>query len=136
MAGEPFNPGNYAFVGGNTKFYGAVLSALPRRGLCADCATSRAPRPAGRSATRSWSLGTRKPRQLYRVRGNAGEDPTEPPHSAPYPFTAGPGRARIARCAPPEAARASIRLSAAARASISTAGSRARRPPGTPSPTR
>ena len=24
-AGEPFNPGNYYYVGGNTKFYGAVL---------------------------------------------------------------------------------------------------------------
>ena len=24
-AGRPFNPGNYYYVGGNTKFYGAVL---------------------------------------------------------------------------------------------------------------
>ena len=28
--GRPFNPGNYAFVGGNSKFYGAVLLALSR----------------------------------------------------------------------------------------------------------
>ena len=25
-AGKPFNPGNYYYVGGNTKFYGAVLT--------------------------------------------------------------------------------------------------------------
>ena len=35
--------------------------------------------------------------QLYRVRGEAGEDPTEPPHSAPYPYPAVPDEAPLAR---------------------------------------
>ena len=66
---------------------------IPRAGFPADSRTRRERRRAGRSPTTSWSLGIRKAESLYRVRGELGDDPTEPRHSAPYPLPAGPGRA-------------------------------------------
>jgi len=69
--GRPFNPGNYACVGGNTKFYGAVL--LRYR------AEDFAPLRHIGGTTPGWPA-------LYRVRGDAAGDLTEPPRSALYPF--------------------------------------------------
>ena len=40
----------------------------------------------GRSTTKSWSLGIARAEALYQVRGALGDDPTEPRHSANYPF--------------------------------------------------
>ena len=34
--------------------------------------------------------------ELYRVRGDVGDDPTEPPHSGPYPFPPVPDEPAIA----------------------------------------
>ncbi len=70
------------------------------RRTSASCATTAASRPRGRSPTRRWSPTTRKAEQLYQVHGARGEDPTEPPASAPYPL---PGR--LARAAHPAALR-------------------------------
>ncbi|AZL60474.1 GMC family oxidoreductase [Tabrizicola piscis] len=93
-AGAPFNPGNYAFVGGNTKFYGAVL--LRYR------AEDFAPLRHLGGVTPGWPIryDTLEPwysraETLYRVRGDARQDPTEPPHSAPYPFPPVPDEADI-----------------------------------------
>jgi choline dehydrogenase-like flavoprotein len=93
--GRPFNPGNYAFVGGNTKFYGAVLLRYraedfhPLRHL--------------EGTTPGWPIGYADlepyysaAEQLYRVRGEVGSDPTEPPHSAAYPFPPVPDEPDIA----------------------------------------
>jgi choline dehydrogenase-like flavoprotein len=94
VSGAPFNPGNYAFVGGNTKFYGAVLlryraeDFAPLRHI--EGATPGWPIPY--SALEPWYS---RAETLYRVRGDAGQDLTEPPHSAPYPFPPVPDEADI-----------------------------------------
>jgi choline dehydrogenase-like flavoprotein len=96
VSGAALHPGNYAFVGGNTKFYGAVL--LRYR------AEDFAPLRHIEGTTPGWPIGYAdlepfytQAEQLYRVRGNAAEDPTEPPHSAPYPFPSVPDEPDIAR---------------------------------------
>lgn len=93
--GRPFNPGNYAFVGGNTKFYGAVL--LRYR------AEDFGPLRHIGGVTPGWPFGYEEiepfysqAEQLYRVRGEVAGDPTEPPHSAPYPFPPVPDEPDIA----------------------------------------
>ena len=82
--GQPFNPGNYAFVGGNTKFYGAVLLRYRDQDF--------APLRHIEGTTPGWPIdySTLEPfytaaETLYRVRGDATADLTEPAHSAPYP---------------------------------------------------
>jgi len=93
--GRSFNPGNYAFVGGNTKFYGAVLLRYRAEDF-------RPLRHIG-GTTPGWPIGydTLEPfysqaEQLYRVRGDVAGDPTEPPHSAPYPYPPVPDEPDIA----------------------------------------
>jgi choline dehydrogenase-like flavoprotein len=94
-AGAVINPGNYACVGGNTKFYGAVL--LRYR------AEDFAPLRHIDGTTPGWPMGYgelepyySQAEALYRVRGDAAQDPTEPAHSAPYPFPPVPDEADIA----------------------------------------
>lgn len=93
--GRPFNPGNYAYVGGNTKFYGAVLLRYRAEDF-------RPLRHMG-GTTPGWPISyeTLEPfyseaEQLYRVRGNATGDPTEPEHSQPYPFPPVPDEPDVA----------------------------------------
>lgn len=93
--GDRFNPGNYAFVGGNSKFYGAVMM----RYRAADFAPIR--HMGG--MTPGWPFGyaTLAPwydraETLYQVRGATGLDPTEPPHDAPYPHPPVPHEPAIA----------------------------------------
>jgi choline dehydrogenase-like flavoprotein len=93
--GRPFNPGNYAFVGGNTKFYGAVLLRYRAEDF-------RPLRHIG-GTTPGWPIdyGVLEPfytqaEQLYRVRGDAAGDPTEPPRSSPYPYPPIPDEPDIA----------------------------------------
>ncbi len=84
--GNPFNPGNYYCVGGNSKFYGAVLIRYRKEDF------SPIQHMGGR--THGWPISyeTLEPfyseaESLFAVRGNVGEDPSEPEHSAPYPHT-------------------------------------------------
>jgi choline dehydrogenase-like flavoprotein len=93
--GRPFSPGNYACVGGNTKFYGAVLLRYRAEDF-------RPLRHIG-GTTPGWPIGYdeiepfySRAEALYRVRGDAAGDPTEPPHSAPYPFPPVPDEPDIA----------------------------------------
>ena len=93
--GRTFNPGNYAFVGGNTKFYGAVL--LRYR------AEDFHPLRHMGGVTPGWPIAydALEPfysaaERMYRVRGDVADDPTEPPHSAPYPFPPVPDEPDIA----------------------------------------
>lgn len=93
--GRTFNPGNYAFVGGNTKFYGAVLLRYRAEDF-------RPLRHMG-GATPGWPIAydVLEPfysaaERMYRVRGDVAGDPTEPPHSAPYPFPPVPDEPDIA----------------------------------------
>jgi choline dehydrogenase-like flavoprotein len=85
--GKPFQPGVYYWVGGNTKLYGACLPRF-RRG---DFVETR--HHDGVSVAWPFGYDDLEPfygqaEQLYQVHGQVGEDPTEPPHSTPYPFPA------------------------------------------------
>src|ERR1700721_2114442 len=85
-AGAAFNPGNYYYVGGNTKLYGAVLIRYRAQDF--------APIAYRDGSTVGWPFAydelepwyTRAER-LYRVHGALGFDKTEPHHSEPFPFT-------------------------------------------------
>ncbi len=82
--GRPFNPGNYYYVGGNSKFYGAALIRYREEDF-----DSRE-HMGGRSPGWPISYDDLEPdylaaEELYDVRGTAGEDPTEPRRSGDYP---------------------------------------------------
>lgn len=83
-SGKAFNPGNYYNVGGNSKFYGGVLL----RYRAEDFAPIR--HMGGMTPGWPFSYDTLEPfyqaaETLYEVRGQLGEDPTEPRHSGIYP---------------------------------------------------
>jgi len=93
--GKPFNPGNYYFVGGNSKFFGAVLLRYRKEDF--------APLTHMGGTTPGWPISYEdlepcysRAEQLYRVRGQIGQDPTEPPHSVPYPHEPVPDEPAIA----------------------------------------
>ena len=97
--GRPFQPQVHYFVGGATKMYGAALYRLRREDF-GEIRHHDGISPA-------WPIGYdemepyyTQAEQLYQVHGARGEDPTEPPASAPYPY---PGR--VARAAHPAARR-------------------------------
>ena len=85
--GKPLHPHTNYYVGGNTKFYGAALFRLRRE----DFGEIR--HQGGISP--AWPIGYEElepfytqAERLYHVHGTHGEDPTEPPVSAPYPYPA------------------------------------------------
>jgi choline dehydrogenase-like flavoprotein len=83
--GKELHPHTNYYVGGNTKFYGAALFRLRKE----DFGELR--HHGGVSPSWPISYDDLEPyytqaEQLYQVHGNRGEDPTEPPASAPYPF--------------------------------------------------
>jgi len=85
--GKSFQPQVHYFVGGATKLYGAALYRLRREDF-GELRHHDGISPA-------WPIGYddmepyyTRAEQLYQVRGARGEDPTEPPASAPYPFPA------------------------------------------------
>jgi choline dehydrogenase-like flavoprotein len=83
--GEAFNPGNYYNVGGNSKFYGAVLVRYRREDfLVMKHREGVSPAwPFPYEELEPWYGFAEK---LFQVRGALGQDPTEPHHSEPYPF--------------------------------------------------
>lgn len=83
---QPFNPGNYYNVGGNSKFYGAALIRYR--------AEDFVPIQHKDGSTPGWPMSYdelepdyQAAEEFYRVRGQIGEDPTEPQHSGDYPYT-------------------------------------------------
>jgi choline dehydrogenase-like flavoprotein len=85
--GKPFQPQVHYFVGGSTKLYGAALYRLREEDF-GELRHHDGVSPA-------WPIGYdemepyyTRAEQLYQVHGARGEDPTEPPASAPYPFPA------------------------------------------------
>ncbi|MCI0660452.1 MAG: GMC family oxidoreductase N-terminal domain-containing protein, partial [Acidobacteria bacterium] len=85
--GKPFQPGVHYFVGGATKMYGAALYRLRREDF-GELRHHDGISPA-------WPIGYEemepyytRAEQMYQVHGARGEDPTEPPYSAPYPYPA------------------------------------------------
>ena len=92
---RPFNPGNFYYVGGNSKMYGAALFRFRHEDFEAR------EHPGGVSPAWPFPYETLEPwydraEALYRVRGRLGEDPTEPPHSTPYPHPPIPDEPAIA----------------------------------------
>lgn len=83
--GIPFNPGNYYYVGGNSKFYGAVLSRYRAEDF-AELRHREGVSPAWPFPYEELEPWYGLAETLYNVRGTSGEDPTEPPHSTSYPF--------------------------------------------------
>jgi choline dehydrogenase-like flavoprotein len=95
-AGEVFNPGNYYYVGGNTKLYGAVLLRYRARDFRPIAYREGATPgwPFNYEELESWYTRAEK---LYRVRGALGFDESEPRHSEPFPFAPVPDEPAIAR---------------------------------------
>jgi choline dehydrogenase-like flavoprotein len=82
--GKPFQPGVHYFVGGATKLYGAALYRLRKEDF-GELRHHDGISPA-------WPIGYDElepyytlAEERYHVHGARGEDPTEPPASAPYP---------------------------------------------------
>jgi choline dehydrogenase-like flavoprotein len=85
--GKGFAPQVHYFVGGATKMYGAALYRLRAEDF------GEIQHEGGVSPAWPISYDEMEPyytqaEQLYQVHGARGEDPTEPPASAPYPFPA------------------------------------------------
>jgi choline dehydrogenase-like flavoprotein len=94
--GLRFNAGNYYNHGGNTKFYGAVLFRYRERDFegVAHADGDAPPWPIRYKDVAPWYD---KAERLYQVRGQVGSDPTEPPHSGPYPHPPVPDEPAIAQ---------------------------------------
>ncbi len=82
---QPFQPGSHYFVGGATKMYGAALFRLRREDFTAHRTAD--------GLTPDWPIRYEdlepyytQAERLYNVHGRRGDDPTDPPASAPYPF--------------------------------------------------
>ncbi len=94
-AGEPFNPGNYYYVGGNSKLYGAVLIRYRAQDFAA-VAHREGTTPGWPFAYDELEPWYTRAETLYNVSGALGFDRTEPRHSAPYPFSPVPDEPAIA----------------------------------------
>ena len=83
--GRAFNPGNYYLVGGNSKFFGAVLIRYRREDF------GRIAHLGGTTTGWPFDYDALEPdyqaaETLFRVRGTTSEDSSEPSHSGHYPF--------------------------------------------------
>lgn len=83
--GRRFHPGLHYYVGGNSKVYGGALLRLRERDF-GEIRHADGVSPA-------WPLGYdvfepyyTEAEKLFHVHGQRGEDPNEPPASAPYPY--------------------------------------------------
>jgi choline dehydrogenase-like flavoprotein len=85
--GKSFHPGIHYCVGGNTKFYGAVLLRMREQDFGA--VTHRdGVSPAWPLSYSDFAPYYLRAETLYHVHGERGSDPTEPPEDAPYPWPA------------------------------------------------
>ena len=92
--GKPFRAENYYYVGGNSKFYGAVMYRYRVEDF--------EPRDHMDGSSPGWDMKYpelepwyEEAEYLFRVRGSAGEDPTDPPRKSPFPFPPVPDEASI-----------------------------------------
>ncbi len=87
QAGKDFTPGQHYYVGGNTKFYGAVLARFRREDF-GEIVHVDGKSPAWPLTYDVFEPWYSKAEVLYLVHGSRGIDPTEPPASGPYPYPA------------------------------------------------
>jgi choline dehydrogenase-like flavoprotein len=85
--GKPFQPQVHYCVGGATKLYGAALYRLRKEDF-GELRHHDGVSPAWPIEYDEMEPYYTRAEQLYQVHGARGEDPTEPPASAPYPFPA------------------------------------------------
>jgi len=83
--GKAFHPGIHYFVGGNTKFYGAVLLRFRERDF-REIRHKDGISPAWPLSYADLAPYYLRAEQLYHVHGLRGSDPSEPPETAPYPY--------------------------------------------------
>src|SRR5688572_22485323 len=83
--GEAFHPHQQYFVGGNTKFYGAILFRL-REGDFGEVRHYGGISPAWPLSYLDLEPYYGEAEALYLVHGRRGEDPTEPPASGEFPY--------------------------------------------------
>ncbi|MDP5218504.1 GMC family oxidoreductase [Ruegeria sp. 2205SS24-7] len=96
--GNTFNPGNYYFVGGNSKLYGAVMFRYRSKDFCA-LQHMGGTSPGWPISYEDFEPWYQKAEDMYEVRGSLDEDPTEPPHSGSYAFPPVPHEPAIADAA-------------------------------------
>lgn len=94
--GTEFNPGNFYFVGGNSKLFGAVLLRYRAEDFT-EMQHLGGVSPAWPFAYDELEPWYGKAERLFEVRGELGDDPTEPFHSSPYPHGPVPDEPAIAR---------------------------------------
>lgn len=87
VGGKPFQPGTYYWVGGSSKMYGACL---PRFRVSDFEETRHADGVSPRWPITYEELEPfyAEAEKLYQVHGCTGEDPSDPPRSAGFPYTA------------------------------------------------
>ena len=92
----PFSPGNFYNVGGNSKFYGAIMYRFR--------AEDFSPQQHMEGSTPGWPFGYEElepwysqAEKLFSVRGELGDDPTEPRHSSGYAHPAIPDEPSVAK---------------------------------------
>ena len=86
-SGSRFSPGVFYYVGGNTKFFGAMLPRFREAdfGSLAHAEGVSPAWPFPYAELEPWYV---KAEALYRAHGASDGDPTEPPRSQPYPYPA------------------------------------------------
>jgi choline dehydrogenase-like flavoprotein len=82
--GGAFHPGIHYCVGGNTKFYGAVLLRMRERDF-GEVRHEDGVSPAWPLSYADFAPFYRRAEALYHVHGLRGADPTDPPEGEPYP---------------------------------------------------
>ena len=85
--GNAFRPHQQYFVGGNTKFYGAILFRLRERDFH-EVRHYAGVSPAWPLTYDDFEPYYTEAERLYLVHGERGEDPTEAPASGPFPYPA------------------------------------------------
>src|SRR3954453_20905622 len=94
--GRRFTPKQHYYVGGNTKFYGAILYRFRERDFGAVRHVDGVS-PAWPISYADLAPWYDQAEQLYQVHGTRGEDPDDPPASGPYPWPAISDEPRIAQ---------------------------------------
>ncbi|MFK7845975.1 MAG: GMC oxidoreductase [Rhodothermales bacterium] len=94
-AGASFHPGVHYFIGGNTKLYGAALPRFRKEDF------EDLEHEGGISPAWPFSYDDLEPyyaqaEKIYKVHGQANDDPTEPPRSGDFPFPPVPHESYIA----------------------------------------
>lgn len=98
VTGRAFTPGVYYYVGGNTKVYGASLPRF-RASDFEETRTADGDSPAWPFRYADLEPFYAEAERLYRVRGEVGDDATEPERSGPFPHPALTHEPEIARFA-------------------------------------